>query len=248
MRARHTILARDDAATNGLRDGAARLGVVLDESQESKLARYLELLLTWNRKINLTAVTEPAASSTAAFSTLAVVRAIPAGARSDLDRGAPAAGSRDRYRHPRGRSAGHLRRVISKKAAFVGDAVRGGWRRASKCSRRDSKRIAADRTIDVAVSRATWEPAEWLVRGAPVGCAGRRLIANDHDEVAALAAPASFGAPGADAYKSAASPATSRLSARLNELAPRAALFPTWNLAPGTSTWNLWRRERAKPV
>ncbi len=45
-----------------LRDGAARLGVALDEAQCAQLLRYLEALLEWNEKINVTAVREPAAA------------------------------------------------------------------------------------------------------------------------------------------------------------------------------------------
>src|SRR5438105_127511 len=49
-----------DAATKRrLVDGARSLGVELAPVAAEKLERYLELLLTWNRKINLTAITEP---------------------------------------------------------------------------------------------------------------------------------------------------------------------------------------------
>lgn len=43
-----------------LRDGAASLGVVLDDSQLDALLTYLALLAKWNRAYNLTAVRNPA--------------------------------------------------------------------------------------------------------------------------------------------------------------------------------------------
>ena len=49
----------DGATKERLRRGAAELGVPLDEAQVKKFARYLELLLVWNRKMNLTAVDDP---------------------------------------------------------------------------------------------------------------------------------------------------------------------------------------------
>ena len=41
-----------------LTKGAARLGLVLSEVQVKQFERYMELLLEWNEKINLTAITE----------------------------------------------------------------------------------------------------------------------------------------------------------------------------------------------
>src|SRR5262249_47232900 len=51
----------DKATKQQLLDGATRLGVALNDAQVDKLSRYLELLQTWNRKINLTAITGDAA-------------------------------------------------------------------------------------------------------------------------------------------------------------------------------------------
>ncbi len=42
-----------------LKAKAAALGIGLDESMEGRFRRYMELLLDWNQKINLTAITEP---------------------------------------------------------------------------------------------------------------------------------------------------------------------------------------------
>ncbi|MDR0965104.1 MAG: 16S rRNA (guanine(527)-N(7))-methyltransferase RsmG [Myxococcales bacterium] len=39
---------------------AASLGIILSSEQNSRLRQYLSLLLSWNQKINLTAITHPA--------------------------------------------------------------------------------------------------------------------------------------------------------------------------------------------
>ncbi|MCU1277262.1 MAG: rRNA small subunit 7-methylguanosine (m7G) methyltransferase GidB, partial [bacterium] len=51
----------DKATKERLVSGAAELGVALDGAQVDKLVQYLALLQSWNRKINLTAITEPRA-------------------------------------------------------------------------------------------------------------------------------------------------------------------------------------------
>lgn len=40
-------------------DGAIEFGILLDHEKVEKLARYSEELIAWNRKINLTAITDP---------------------------------------------------------------------------------------------------------------------------------------------------------------------------------------------
>lgn len=47
------------ACRDRLRQGAIRLGVALDETQEQQLLQFLALLVKWNRAYNLTAVREP---------------------------------------------------------------------------------------------------------------------------------------------------------------------------------------------
>ena len=41
-----------------LEEACLRLGVKIDESQISQFFKYMELLISWNEKINLTAITE----------------------------------------------------------------------------------------------------------------------------------------------------------------------------------------------
>lgn len=42
-----------------LKNGCAELGIELSDEQFAKLERYAELLIEWNEKVNLTAITEP---------------------------------------------------------------------------------------------------------------------------------------------------------------------------------------------
>lgn len=42
-----------------LLDGAKKLGIEVSDEQGEKLLEFQNLLLTWNRKVNLTAITEP---------------------------------------------------------------------------------------------------------------------------------------------------------------------------------------------
>jgi 16S rRNA (guanine527-N7)-methyltransferase len=58
--------------------GAAELGIALDDAQLARFRRYRELLLDWNTRINLTAITEPAEVVTRHFlDSLTVAMAIP---------------------------------------------------------------------------------------------------------------------------------------------------------------------------
>lgn len=50
-----------DSLEAPLREGAAALGLDLDDAQIAKLLAYLALILKWNKVYNLTAVREPAA-------------------------------------------------------------------------------------------------------------------------------------------------------------------------------------------
>jgi 16S rRNA (guanine527-N7)-methyltransferase len=66
-----------------LAEGAVALGVPLDAGQLARFARYRELLLDWNTRINLTAITDPAEVVTRHFlDSLTFVLAFPPEART----------------------------------------------------------------------------------------------------------------------------------------------------------------------
>lgn len=59
--------------------GAAALGLALSEEQLARFARYRALLLDWNARVNLTAITDPAAIATRHFlDSLTCLLALPA--------------------------------------------------------------------------------------------------------------------------------------------------------------------------
>ncbi len=67
--------------------GAAAMGVRLDGEQVARFARYRELLLDWNTRINLTAITDPAEVVTKHFlDSLTCALALPANERGDRSR------------------------------------------------------------------------------------------------------------------------------------------------------------------
>lgn len=66
------------AETAPLVDGARRLGLTIDDTQVERFLRYRALLLDWNRRVNLTAITDPALVLTRHFlDALTVALAIP---------------------------------------------------------------------------------------------------------------------------------------------------------------------------
>ncbi len=69
------------ADLSALAEGAAALGIALDDTQLERFARYRELLLEWNTRFNLTAITDPAEVATRHFlDSLTCVLALPQGA------------------------------------------------------------------------------------------------------------------------------------------------------------------------
>lgn len=67
----------DDLAP--LAAGAAALGLALDDTQLARFDRYRALLLDWNTRVNLTAITDPAAIATRHFlDSLTCLLALPA--------------------------------------------------------------------------------------------------------------------------------------------------------------------------
>ena len=67
--------------------GAAALGIALDATQLAAFARYRELLLEWNARFNLTAITDPAEVVTRHFLDSLTVRwAVPPALRAGQPR------------------------------------------------------------------------------------------------------------------------------------------------------------------
>jgi 16S rRNA (guanine527-N7)-methyltransferase len=188
-----------DAATIAqLRRGAAALGVPLDDQQLAALDRYLGLLGEWNRRINLTAVVEPVAMVERHLLDSLAVASLVAAATTLVDVGSGAG-------FPGAVLAVALPRLtvtavesIHKKAAFLQTLRREVAPNLTVlCARVETVHAQ----FEAAVSRATWDPAEWLVRGAPLVAPGGLLVAMQGVDPASLSPPAGFVALPARDYE-----------------------------------------------
>jgi 16S rRNA (guanine527-N7)-methyltransferase len=174
-----------------LREGAAAFGVALGPDQVARLDRFQALLSTWNTRINLTSVTEPAEVVERHFLDSLSVVPLLAGCRTLVDVGAGAGfpGSVIAIASPELRVT--CVESIQKKVAFLQTLKREVAPNLEPiCARAE----AIDREFDAAVSRATWDPAEWLRVGARLVSPAGLLIAMQGAEQPDLPPPPGFEA------------------------------------------------------
>jgi 16S rRNA (guanine527-N7)-methyltransferase len=179
----------DKATKERLIAGARELGVTLDGAQVEKLAQYLALLQTWNRKINLTAITEERAAVELHFlDSLAVVPLVrDCKTLIDVGSGAGFPGAVLAVALPS--LAVTCIDAVAKKVAFLQTLKRTLTPNLEALHRRDD---AIDRAFDAAVSRATWDPPEWLEHGARLVGPGGLVIAMQTGDAPILDAPSGF--------------------------------------------------------
>src|SRR5437660_12033040 len=107
-----------------LQDGIGAIGLRLDRDQVALLARHVDLLLRWNKSINLTAITEPAeVVEKHVLDSLAVAPLVPAGTLLDAGTGAGFPGIPIRVTRPDVEVV--LADSVQKKVAFVKSARAG---------------------------------------------------------------------------------------------------------------------------
>ena len=173
-----------------LSEGARALSVELEELQLDALTRYVSLLLAWNAKVNLTAVTEPRAivdkhllDSLALVPFVEGTRVLDVGTGPGLPSVVLAIA----------RSSVEITAFesIQKKVSFVRAVARELQLPITVEAVRLEQR-KAEPIFDFVVSRATFEPAEWVTRGAPFVRPGGTLVAMLSAQQAAAAAPAGF--------------------------------------------------------
>ncbi len=172
-----------------LRTGALDLQVSLDGAQLDSFDRYLALLLQWNERINLTAVRDARGIVERHFlDSIAIVSALE-GAKTLVDIGSGAG-------FPGAVAALCLPKLevtcvdsIQKKIAFLQTLKRELLSNLQPIAARDSELAAQGRTFDAAVSRATWDPQEWLEHGAVLVNAGGVVIAMQAGETALTPPP-----------------------------------------------------------
>jgi 16S rRNA (guanine527-N7)-methyltransferase len=144
-----------------LHEEAARLGVELGAGKIDQLRTYLDLLLSWNRRVNLTAITDPDAIIDKHFlDSLAAAPLIPPGRLIDVGSGAglpgiPIAVARVDVEVT-------LLEATGKKAAFLRAAVHQLNLSSSVLEARVEQYRGPK--FDAAISRATFAPAQWLDR------------------------------------------------------------------------------------
>jgi 16S rRNA (guanine527-N7)-methyltransferase len=159
-------------------DGARSLGVELDARDVERLARLVSLLQTWNRKINLTAVDdEIGIVERHLLDSLAVVPHIGSRASTLVDVGSgpgfPGLVLATVLPDLRVTSV----ESIQKKTAFQIAVRQALGLTAEVLAMRDDALVRAGRTFDVAISRATFEPSEWLRHAVPLVRPEGRVIA-----------------------------------------------------------------------
>jgi len=184
----------DPATKTRLLEGAGKLGVILDEPALTKLDRYLGLLLQWNRRINLTAITAPDEIVERHFLDSLAVAPLLAGVQTLVDigsgggfPGAVLAAVRPDLRVTAVDS-------IRKKVAFLETLRMEILPNLEPLTARHSDLIEQRRTFDAAVSRATWDPAQWVREGAPLVRPDGFLIAMRTSDQPAPSAPPGFEA------------------------------------------------------
>jgi 16S rRNA (guanine527-N7)-methyltransferase len=154
----------DAAQLKRIAEGAAQMGLSLSPEQLKLLGRHVDLLLKWNRSINLTAITDPdEVAEKHVLDSLAVVPVLPSGSLLDAGTGGGFPGIPVAIAKPELEIT--LVDSVQKKVAFLKSAlaelrlpkVRAyAARLEGNPSREDLPRVHA------AVARAFAPPAQWL--------------------------------------------------------------------------------------
>jgi 16S rRNA (guanine527-N7)-methyltransferase len=147
-----------------LEEGAAAIGLRLDREQVSLLSRHVDLLLRWNKSINLTSITDPAeVVEKHVIDSLALAPLVPAGTLLDAGTGAGFPGLPVRIARPDVEVV--LVDSVQKKVAFLKSALAElrlpGARAVAVRLQGDPAAEHLPR-VRAAVSRAVAEPGKWL--------------------------------------------------------------------------------------
>jgi 16S rRNA (guanine527-N7)-methyltransferase len=154
----------DAARLKKIEEAAAQMGIRLDAEQLKLLGRHVDLLLKWNKSINLTSITDPdEVLEKHVLDSLAVVPVLPAGSLLDAGSGGGFPGIPVAIARPELEVA--LVDSVQKKVAFLKSALAElrlpkvkayAVRLQGNPSREELPRVHA------AVSRAFASPEEWL--------------------------------------------------------------------------------------
>jgi 16S rRNA (guanine527-N7)-methyltransferase len=152
-----------------LEEGAAAIGLRLDQAQIALLARHVDLLLRWNKSINLTAITDPTeVIEKHVIDSLALAPWVPAGTLLDAGSGAGFPGLPVRVARPEVEVV--LVDSVQKKVAFLKSAIaelRIGGTRARAVRLGGDPAAENLPRVNSAVSRAVSGPRDWLSLAEP---------------------------------------------------------------------------------
>jgi len=162
-----------------LRSGIVALGLSVDEPAIARLIRFGERLVAWNRKVNLTAITDPAEMAEKHFLDSLVLLPALEGRATLLDGGSGAgfpgmavACARPGLQVTCCDSVGKKVSFVKATAAELGLTVRALPARATGDAARDGLPIS-----EAVVSRALADPDRWMELGAGDVGAGGLLMA-----------------------------------------------------------------------
>jgi 16S rRNA (guanine527-N7)-methyltransferase len=172
------MIAGDPRFEDALLRGAASLGIPLDEPARARLSHFAVRLLEWNRRVNLTAITDPAeVAEKHLVDSLTLLRSLGSG-RTLLDLGSGAGIPGAVLACVRADLDVTCVDSIAKKIAFVKAIsaeldlpVRARALRAG--GRPEAEGVAR---ADAVVSRALADPARWVPLGAPYVAPGGVLL------------------------------------------------------------------------
>ncbi len=188
-----------------IRDAASRLGVAVSPAATEMFAIHAREMLRWNQKINLTAITDPAAVAVKHFvDAVAALRVLPPGGRL-LDVGSGAGFPGIPLKIVRPALAVTLVDASRRKVSFLNHLIRTLALEQTVARHARVEALAADRQhagpYDVVISRAFADLAGFVAVGLPLLAPGGRLVALKgravEAEVAALAAVGRSPEPGA---------------------------------------------------
>jgi 16S rRNA (guanine527-N7)-methyltransferase len=169
----------DRAFEEVLRAGVEALALPVDEAAIGRLVLFADRLVAWNRKVNLTAITEPREMAEKHFldSLVLLPALVGRGTLLDVGSGAGLPGMAVACARPDLQvtccdSVGKKVAFVKATAVELGLDVRGVSVRASGKPERDGLPVC-----DAVVSRALAEPTLWVPLGAPYVAPGGLLLA-----------------------------------------------------------------------
>jgi 16S rRNA (guanine527-N7)-methyltransferase len=175
IRAR-ALAAAPEGRVSALTRAIEASGASVSEEARSALGVWLEAIVAWNARIDLTAArTDDELVDLMVADALVLARRVPEGARFvDVGSGAGAPGLALAIVRPDLEAT--LVEPLDKRVAFlrhsIGVIARPGARLPVVVRGRAEAVVAEGRTFDVAISRATLPPPEWLALGAKLAPAG----------------------------------------------------------------------------